>query len=67
MGKQDAVGSGQPQNLDAFLRMNFLYQASVQQAHLHNPNLARVYAGIIRSIAERTVIRMYVNHLHLMA
>lgn len=53
-------GANAPQNLDAYLRMNFLYQASLQQHEQNNHNLGRIYAGLLRLVAEKTVLRLYV-------
>ena len=60
-GKDKAAlrGAQAPQNLDAYLRMNYLYQAGLQQHEQGNQNVARLYAGLLRLIAEKTVLRLY--------
>lgn len=60
-GKDKALfkGASVPTNIDAHLRMNFLFQASLQQHAASSPSLSRYYNGLIRSIAERTVLRLY--------
>lgn len=60
-GKDKALNKGAsvPTNVDAHLRMNFLFQASLQQHAASSPSLSRYYNGLIRSIAERTVLRLY--------
>lgn len=59
--KKALAGSDAPKNLDAYLRMNFLHQASSQLHAQENHNLARIYAGLIRLVAEKTVLRLYVQ------
>lgn len=59
MGKQSNPGAAAPHNMDAYLRMNFLYQASAQLSASANQNLARHYAGLTRNVAERAVLRLY--------
>ena len=58
--KKQAKGAGMPTNIDAHLRMNFLLQASLQQHLASSPNLSRYYNGLIRGIAERSVLRLCV-------
>jgi RNase P subunit RPR2 len=57
--KKDGNGAGAPQNVDAYLRMNFLLQAATLQNQQQNLNLSRFYAGLVRGIAEKSVLRLY--------
>ena len=61
-GKSNAnsVGATVPKNLDSYTRMNFLIQASLLQHNSDNTALARYYYSIIKGIAEKSVLRMYV-------
>jgi len=43
---------------EAFLRMNLLQQAATMQVLNKNPNLARFYAHVMKSIAQKLVIRL---------
>jgi RNase P subunit RPR2 len=39
-------------------RMNYLYQASILAASIGEPSMARYYAGTLKNISERTVLRV---------
>lgn len=65
--KNEAAGAGVPRNLDVYQRLNFLMQAAQQQHGQQNDNLARYYAGLLRLVAEKTVLRLYVSELRFSA
>jgi hypothetical protein len=60
-GARSSAATSGIHNVDAYERMNFLYQAAhaVLRASPPNPFLARFYISTMRNIAKRSVLRMF--------